>query len=97
MAQHLPILNRIAEKSPYRPTGKITILNALIERGDILAEKGDYELARQQLEAAENTVTDAMKLYPGEVSLLRSREEVNWARGRLLFGQQDYAGGNEVF
>ncbi|MCX7398696.1 MAG: protein kinase [Planctomycetales bacterium] len=97
MARHLPILNRIAERSPYRPTGKVTILNALIERGDILAEKGDYRLARQQLEEAENTVTDAMKSYPGEVSLLRSQEEVNWARGRLLFGQQDYAGAMRYF
>ena len=94
IAQHLPILKRIAEKHPYRPTGVVTIVNALI--GDIFAEKGDRGLASQQLEEADNTVADAMKSYPGEVSLLRSREEVNCARGRLLFVQQDYAGGNEI-
>jgi tetratricopeptide (TPR) repeat protein len=97
MAQHLPILKRIAEKHPYRPTGVVTIVNALIELGDIYAEKSDRGLASQQLEEAENTVADAMKSYPGEVSLLRSREEVNWARGRLLFGQQDYAGAMRYF
>ncbi len=76
MAQPQPILKRIAEKYPYRPTGVVAIVNALIERGDIYAKKGD-----QQLEEAENAVADAVKSYPGEVSLLRSREEVNWARG----------------
>ena len=97
MAQHLQILHRIADKSPYRPTGKVTILNALIERGDILAEKRDYESARQQLEDAETNVADAVKSYPDEVSLLRSQEEINWARGRLLFGQEDYAGALKYF
>lgn len=90
-SEQLLVLERVAKNALYPPAGQVRMVNSLIERAEIFAERGDHAGAVQQQEMAADTLRRAMESSPSESSLKKARADLNRAKARYALDQQQYA------
>ena len=96
-SHQLEILEQCAASTSDRPVFLVRRIRAMTERAELLADRDDVANAETEFEAAEASALQAAGSYPTDLSVLRAREELLWARGRFLFDRQNYVEALKVF